>query len=77
MVANGEWLRYDETYPNVRMEIQGYCFDTNLYPLELRGSDVVLGMQWLQSLGRVTHDWEKLTTEFSYRRKEYFIQGET
>uniref|UniRef100_A0A2N9HQL5 Reverse transcriptase n=1 Tax=Fagus sylvatica TaxID=28930 RepID=A0A2N9HQL5_FAGSY len=77
MVANGEWLRCDETYPNVRMEIQGYCFDTNLYPLELQGSDVVLGMQWLRSLGRVAHDWEKLTMEFSNGGKEYFIQGET
>ena len=46
------------------MEIQGYCFETDLYPLDIQGSDVVLGMQWLRSLRVVSHDWENLTIEF-------------
>lgn len=46
------------------MEIQGYRFETDLYPLDIQGSDVVLGMQWLRSLRVVSHDWENLTIEF-------------
>ena len=38
------------------MEKQGYHFQTNVYPLDLQGSDIVLGMLWLQSLGKVLHD---------------------
>lgn len=64
MVANGEKLRCEEIYVAVPIEIQGYKFQTNMYPLDLQGSDVVLGIQWLQSLGRVLHDWNKLSMEF-------------
>ena len=65
MVANGERLRCDEIYLAVPMEIQGYKFRTNMYPIDLQGSDVDLGIQWLQNLGRVLHDWIKLSMEFS------------
>ena len=57
MVANGDRPRCDEIYLAVPIEIQGYKFQTNMYPLDLQGSDVVLGIQWLQSLGQVLHDW--------------------
>ena len=36
-----------------------------MYPIDLQGLDVVLGIQWLQNLGRVLHDWSKLSMEFS------------
>jgi len=44
MAANGERLRCDEIYLVVPLEIQGYKFKTNMYPLDLQGSDVVLGI---------------------------------
>lgn len=77
MVANGEQLQCDEIYLSVPMEIQGYQFQTNVYPLDLLGSDIVLGMQWLRSLGKVLHDWENLTMEFCVKEKNILIQGET
>ena len=36
-----------------------------MYPIDLQGLDVVLGIEWLQNLGRVLHDWSKLSMEFS------------
>lgn len=45
MVANGERLQCNEIYKSVPMEIQGYKFHTSMYPLELQGSNVVLGVQ--------------------------------
>ena len=77
MVANGERLRCDKIFLAVPLEIQGYWFETSMYPLQLQGSDAVLGMQWLRSLGRVIHDWEKLTMEFTVAGEDYIIQGET
>ena len=44
MVANGDRLQCAEIYKSILMEIQGYKFHTNMYPLELQGSDVVLGV---------------------------------
>lgn len=37
---------------------------------------MVLGMQWLQGLDRVLHDWSKLTMEFWDKGKKYVICGE-
>lgn len=50
-VANGEKLCYNERYENVPIMIQGSYFVTTLYALPLHGLDVVLGVQWLGTLG--------------------------
>lgn len=76
MVANGERLQCKEIYLEIPMEIQSYKFQTNMYPFDLQGSDVVLGIQWLQGLGRVLHDWHKLFMEFRVKGQKFFIQGE-
>ena len=76
MVANRERLRCDEIYLVVPLEIQGYKFKTNMYPLDLQGFDVVLGIQWLQGLRQVLHDWQCLTMEFWYKNEKFVIQGE-
>ena len=45
MVANSMCLQCKEIYLAIPMEIQGYHFQTNVYPLDLQGSSIVLGMQ--------------------------------
>ena len=44
-----------------------------MYPLDLQGSDVVLGMQWLQSLGKVLHNWSNLTVELWNEDKKFVL----
>ena len=47
-----------------------------MYSLDLQGSDVVLGIQWLQSLGKVLHDWLNLTMKFWNKEHKFVLQGE-
>ena len=47
-----------------------------MYPIDLQGLDVVLGIQWLQNLGRVLHDWSKLSMEFSVNGHTFVIHGD-
>ena len=47
-----------------------------MYPIDLQGLDVVLGIQWLQNLGRVLHDWSKLSMEFSVDGYTFVIHGD-
>lgn len=46
------------------LRIQGHSFFMDLHILPVHGPDVILGMSWLQSLRRVTSDYEVGTLEF-------------
>lgn len=45
-------------------------------PLELGGVDVILGMQWLHSLGVTVVDWKNLTFTFTNSDKQICIKGD-
>lgn len=47
----------------------------DLYVLPICGLDVVLGMQWLQTLGPYIHDHKELTMEFSWQGSVVKLAG--
>ena len=47
-----------------------------MHPLDLQGSNVVLGMQWLPSLGKVLDDRLNLKMEFRNKDHKFVLQGE-
>ncbi|VFQ68244.1 unnamed protein product [Cuscuta campestris] len=51
-VGNGDSLRCAYSCPEMPLCLQGHRFDVDLYILEIHGPDIVLGMQWLQTLGK-------------------------
>ncbi|GJW67411.1 ty3-gypsy retrotransposon protein [Tanacetum coccineum] len=48
----------------------------DLYVLPMHGLDVVLGMQWLQKLGKVTHDYAQQTMEYTLATTTYVLKGD-
>ncbi|KAL0552391.1 hypothetical protein IC582_011500 [Cucumis melo] len=48
----------------------------DVLPLELRGVDVILGMQWLYLLGVTVCDWKNLTLTFYDNEKQICIKGD-
>ncbi|VFQ85818.1 unnamed protein product [Cuscuta campestris] len=63
-VGNGESLPCRLMCESVGLEIQSYSFSVDLYVLQIHGPDIVLGIQWLQGLGKIGHDYGALTMEF-------------
>lgn len=45
-------------------------------PLELGSLDMVLGMQWLQTMEKMEADWPMLTLKFDRGGKEIVIKGD-
>ncbi|CAA0830138.1 Unknown protein, partial [Striga hermonthica] len=56
-VANGERLQCTESFRKLPIKFNGVTVKADLYALPLVGPDVVLGVQWLEGLGKVTTDY--------------------
>ncbi|CAA0828937.1 Unknown protein, partial [Striga hermonthica] len=75
-VANGETLRRDILFKGVKMEAQGQNMRVDLYALPLKATDIVLGCQWLETLGPITTDYWKGTMEFGRSSKRVKFRTE-
>ena len=74
-VANGENLKCQERFEEVQIDLHGTIFLLTLYSLPLTGLDVVLGIQWLETLGSVVCDWRKLTMKFRWKNQTKKLVG--
>ncbi|GJZ84443.1 ty3-gypsy retrotransposon protein [Tanacetum coccineum] len=61
---------------NVTVHIQVVTIMVDLYVLPMQGHDVVLGIQWLWNLGKVTHDYAQQIMEFTLLNKTYSLKGD-
>ena len=63
-VANGERVPCPGVYRAAPFSIEGTHFSTDFFALPLAGYDVVLGTQWLATLGPILWDFSALTMSF-------------
>ena len=75
-IGNGDHLLCSYYCPHVTIVLQGNSFFLDLYLLPIEGPEVVLGIQWLQSLGRVCHDYKALIMEFSWKGETIILRGD-
>lgn len=61
----------------VPLNLQGITFSVDLFILAIEGPDVVLGFPWLESLGKVTHDYSALTMEFTWEGQPVTLRGDS
>ncbi|VFQ73335.1 unnamed protein product [Cuscuta campestris] len=75
-VGNGDSLRCAYSCPCTPLLLQGVLFEVDLYLLEIHGPDMVLGVQWLQTLGKVSHDYANMTMEFAWNGATVTLRGD-
>ena len=75
-VGNGESLQCSQLCRRIPLELQQHKFMVDLYVLPIHGPEVVLGIQWLSLLGRVTHDYAALTMDFSWEGRRIKLKGD-
>jgi hypothetical protein len=54
-----------------------YVMNSPMISIPMGGADVVLGIQWLQSLGTVAFNFQELFMKFSLEGKEIELRGIT
>jgi len=74
-VANGQKVFSPGSCKAVSIKLQGFSFQTDLFILSLVGCDMVLGIQWLQTLGPILWDFAALKMQFSFQGQQYVLQG--
>ncbi|KAH9696914.1 hypothetical protein KPL71_023390 [Citrus sinensis] len=74
-VANGAKLTCQGMFEKVQILIQNIPFSLTVYSLPITGLDMVLGIQWLETLGSVVCNWKDLTMEFEWEDKKQRLQG--
>ena len=51
--------------PTLQVTMGNYSMTDHFFVVDLPGTNLVMGVQWLYSLGRVTTDWKQLVMEFT------------
>lgn len=57
--------------------MQGTIFQTDFRLLSLGGCNMVLGIQWLKTLGPIIWDFKNLCMEFHHNRHKHVLRGST
>ncbi|KAL0412969.1 UNVERIFIED_CONTAM: Retrovirus-related Pol polyprotein from transposon.6 [Sesamum radiatum] len=76
MVGNGASLRCSGVCHGVPLLLQNHCFDVSLFVIPIYGADVVLGVQWLSSLGPFVSDFSIPSMQFYHSGQLVTLSGQ-
>lgn len=74
-MADGRSLLTKGVCKNVQWKTQGFDFNADFMILQLKGCDMVLGIQWLLSFGSITWNFKSLTMQFALDKGICTLQG--
>ena len=60
IVANGGTINFSGKFHNIKLAMGEYVLNSPMLSIPMGGVDVVLGVQWLQSLGTVAFNFQEL-----------------
>ena len=75
MVANGGTINFSGKCHNIKLSMGEYVLTSPMLSIPMGGADVVLGVQWLQSLGTIDFNFQELFMKFSMEGKEVKLMG--
>jgi hypothetical protein len=75
MVGNGEHLQCTGLCADTPINIDKHTFNVSFYVLPIQGADVVLGVQWLQTLGPFVSDFTIPSMQFYHQDSLLTITG--
>nr|GEW61723.1 retrotransposon-related protein [Tanacetum cinerariifolium] len=75
-IGSGESLSCENVCSQVTLCMQGLAIEVDLYVLPMKGYDLVLGIQWMQKLGKVMHDYAQQTMEFTLVNTKYALKDD-
>jgi hypothetical protein len=77
MIANGGSMKCGGRCENVWLQIGQYHLKYHMFSIDMGGCDIVLGVEWLHTLGPILMDFKDLTMQFQQEGQQYKFQGIT
>ena len=77
LVESSNEVEYHQLRLGATVHVEGCMFMMDLLVLLLYGADIVLGVQWLKSLGLVLTDYNELIMKFVHEGKLIKLKGDT
>jgi hypothetical protein len=77
MIANGGSMKCGGRCENVCLQIGDYHLKSHMFAIDMGGCDIVLGVDWLRTLGPILMDFKELTMQFDQEGQKYKFQGIT
>jgi hypothetical protein len=77
MIAYGGTINFSGKCNKINLTMGEYVMNSPMISIHMGGVDVVLGMQWLQSLGTLAFNFQELFIKFSLEGKEIELRGIT
>jgi hypothetical protein len=65
MIANGGSMKCGGHCENVCLQIDDYHLKSHMFFIDMGGCDIVLGVDWLRTLGLILMDFKELTMQFN------------
>ncbi|WVZ22049.1 hypothetical protein V8G54_000593, partial [Vigna mungo] len=75
MVGNGAFLPCSSLCPNIILTLDSHDFSIDLYPPDLSGIDVVLGVCWLSMMSPFVMDYNGPFMRFTWHEKLVELKG--
>ena len=60
MIANGVLIKCGGCYENAKLQIGDYHLKTHMFSIDMGDCDIVLGVEWLHTLGPITMDFQEI-----------------
>jgi hypothetical protein len=77
MIADGGTINCLGKCNKINLTMGEYVMNSPMIAIPMGGADVVLGIQWLQSLGIMAFNFQELFMKFSLQEKEIELRGIT
>ena len=75
MVANGGTINCSGKCHNIKLTMGEYVLTSPMLSIPMGGANVVLRVQWLQSLGTIAFNFQEIFLKFFSKGKEVELQG--
>jgi hypothetical protein len=60
---------------NVKLQMGDYHLKTHMFSIVIGGCDIVLGVEWLRTLGPITMDYIELYMSLTQKANPYTLRG--